>query len=258
MKHVLNKSVKICYTIEKGKNGSLLFLHGLGGNHTAWKNISKSLPEHRKILIDLRGHGKSEKKLAKKDLHINRFVEDINIILKKEKLKRVTIVGHCFGSIIGFEFAKRYPKKVSRLILITPLTSHFLSNGIMQKIFIKIYNQFGNFKEKRKFEYTDYSKYYDRGYISFFQRDIMGMPIKTYLGLHLMISKYKLKKFRLDLSVKIVAGRNDIISGVKECKKLYARIKRCNKKKTELIVLKSDHLLPLRIPHEVTGIIKKN
>lgn len=103
------------------KNGPIvLFIHGTGSASGVWENQYKLLDKlgFRTIGIDLRGHGKSKNPGGTCTLsdHIKDLKETIEHIGIKEKF---IIVGHSFGAVLAAKFAERYPKKVSKLLLVS-------------------------------------------------------------------------------------------------------------------------------------------
>jgi len=117
---------KICYFIDYRFENSptMVFLHGLSANHTTWKNLASALHQLRinVLLVDLRGHGYSDK-AKKRDLYkIPVFTKDTEVIIKKEKLEKVILAGYSFGGFIALDYAIKYPEKLTALVLIS--TNH--------------------------------------------------------------------------------------------------------------------------------------
>ena len=109
---------QINYDISKKESDSyLVFIHGVGGDLAAWKKERNLF--HKKgystIAIDLRGHGKSGRPKLLKDYNLKFFARDIQTVLKHEKIKDFSIVGHCFGGMVTMIFHKLYPKKAKRI-----------------------------------------------------------------------------------------------------------------------------------------------
>ena len=72
------------------KKPTLVFIHGLSGNHTIWNNVVDYF--HKKmystIAIDLYGHGKSSTVKQKARYKLEHFAKDIDCILKKEQIMK--------------------------------------------------------------------------------------------------------------------------------------------------------------------------
>jgi pimeloyl-ACP methyl ester carboxylesterase len=90
---------------------SLVFIHGSGGNSSAW---SMQYAELHKIFniaaIDLPGHGKSGGQ-GEKDIFA--YVERLKEILSVLKLQNPLLIGHSLGAAISLGFAARYPRDLS-------------------------------------------------------------------------------------------------------------------------------------------------
>lgn len=105
----------LIYYKKEGAGKPIIFLHGQGLNGTIFSNTIKSLGEYTSYALDLRGHGKNK---AEKKVSFEKYLNDILQVMKKEKISKATIVGHSFGSFLALHFAKKYPERVSQLILV--------------------------------------------------------------------------------------------------------------------------------------------
>jgi len=99
----------------------LFFIHGMGGDVDAWQYIrdellKKGVPS---IAMDLRGHGYSDHPRSFSAYKMDHFVEDVSAVMEKEGVKKVILVGHCYGVVIAMHFAAKYPEKLEKLILIS-------------------------------------------------------------------------------------------------------------------------------------------
>lgn len=110
------KNVKINYKDVGNKDGdAILFLHGWGQNIEMMEPIAKPLEgTHRIVIIDLPGFGKSTEPDYAWELE--EFTLMIDYIIKKLKLKNVSLVGHSFGGKISLLYASKY--KIKKLVLL--------------------------------------------------------------------------------------------------------------------------------------------
>ncbi|MBI2507369.1 alpha/beta hydrolase [Candidatus Woesearchaeota archaeon] len=115
----LSKKKKISYNYinKDSKKPVLVFLHGLGANSTTWKGVISNLKNKNLPILyqDLRGHGKSE---IFSNYELEEFAKDLNEILKKEKIKKIILIGHSLGGMISLVFYKLFKNKVRKIILI--------------------------------------------------------------------------------------------------------------------------------------------
>ena len=112
---------KICYFLNRGseKLPSVIFLHGLSANHTTWIAAAEKLSQlgFSCLMLDLRGHGYSDKTKKRSWYKIPVFTEDLNKIVEKEKLSQAILVGYSFGGFIALDYTIKYPGKMAALVL---------------------------------------------------------------------------------------------------------------------------------------------
>ena len=86
---------------------------------TVWKEIAPffNKNEYSTLLLDLRGHGKSDKKA---DISFEKAAKDINEILKKEKIKNTILVANTEShNIVTIKkFIKRILKDFNEIIFV--------------------------------------------------------------------------------------------------------------------------------------------
>lgn len=109
------KNVKISYS-DSGKGSVLVLLHGYLENSVMWQYfIPIFTQKNRVICIDLLGHGQSN---CLGYIHtMEDQAEMIFAILKNLKIKKANIIGHSMGGYIALAFAEKYPKMISKLVL---------------------------------------------------------------------------------------------------------------------------------------------
>lgn len=108
------KSAKMHY-IEAGKpNGVILFVHGMPTSNYLWRNIIPALEDVAHCIApDLIGMGKSDKP----DIAYTVFdhIQYLEAFIEALNLKDITLVLHGWGSVIGFEYARRHENNVKAL-----------------------------------------------------------------------------------------------------------------------------------------------
>jgi pimeloyl-ACP methyl ester carboxylesterase len=196
--------LKIKYWINK-KNPNkpfLFFIHGLGGNSTAWNNILENL-EHRgysTLKIDLRGHGMSDKPFKRKYYSLNNHLRDIQDVLKKEKINKAIFIGHSYGGSIILRYLLEKNNKIQKVVLFsTPHTTPFKYhvNMFMRYFYHLLKPLVGllatiSFMRKSKYNYPNYSKLNDKSEFELFLNDLSGAPLKVFLWNYLLLFDYKL------------------------------------------------------------------
>ena len=99
----------------------IILVHGLGGSATNWIPVIPELEQagFRVLALDLKGSGLSEKKIGE-DFSHKAQVEFLNSFVEQLELESFTLVGHSMGGNIATMYVQKYPKKVERLVLVSP------------------------------------------------------------------------------------------------------------------------------------------
>ena len=122
-KFIETENGKIFYFCDLSFPGrpTVILLHGLSSNHTTWDYPMEVLRRHKYNVLapDLRGHGLSDKSKRKELYKMPIFSNDLNEIIKQEKIDNFVLVGYSFGGQIAFEYIDEYPERVKGLILIS-------------------------------------------------------------------------------------------------------------------------------------------
>lgn len=99
---------------DEGAGNPTLFLHGIPTCAYLWRNIIPSLTPYARCLApDLMGMGKSDKPDI--DYRIFDHIAYIDAFIETLGLKNITLVLHGWGSVIGFDYARRHPDNVKAI-----------------------------------------------------------------------------------------------------------------------------------------------
>ena len=96
-RHIAVNHVELAYyEWNKPRSGrpTLLFLHCTGLHARVWDRIIEAFPDLHVIALDLRGHGRSEKRLIN---HWKIFGEDIAALTAALRMEHVVGIGHSVG-----------------------------------------------------------------------------------------------------------------------------------------------------------------
>lgn len=108
------KGVKIYYTIE-GKGEPVVLIHGLYSTGLAnWKLpgiVAELAKDHQVIVLDLPGHGLSEKPKNKEAYGVQ-MADDVVLLLDHLKIDKAHIVGYSLGGMITMKLLARHPERV--------------------------------------------------------------------------------------------------------------------------------------------------
>ena len=105
------------YKFYKRKNIPVVFIHGVGLDHKMWFPQIRSFRNNSVLVYDLLGHGKTP--LNKKNVNFEDFSNQLNNLLNNLNINKINLVGFSFGSLVALKFAKRFKKKVNKLVLIS-------------------------------------------------------------------------------------------------------------------------------------------
>jgi pimeloyl-ACP methyl ester carboxylesterase len=112
-------TAEIAYHDTGSGERTLLLVHGLGSSMTAWsKNLEALARDHRVVVVDLPGYGKSTK--ANYEYTMRFFAKAIRGVVRELDLQRVVLVGHSMGGQIAMTYALDYPGTVEALVLTSP------------------------------------------------------------------------------------------------------------------------------------------
>lgn len=109
---------KLHYEIFGQTGTPVVLIHGFGLDHSIWKEmVLKYLQNHRVILPDVCGHGKSDAPVGVYSM--TELAEDIYQLLRFLRIDHIVLCGHSMGGYISLAFAEKYPNHLSGLGLIT-------------------------------------------------------------------------------------------------------------------------------------------
>ncbi len=156
---------KINYDISRKSDKFLIFIHGAGGNLRAWDKIRNHFNNmgFSTIAVDLRGHGLSGRPKLLKDYELNNFAHDLNAVIKKEKIKKAILIGHCFGGPIAMLFDSLYPNMVDGYVFLNSFhkaPDKFSKTFNRAKPLIFLFNKIFEKEDlsKKEFKYFSYDE----------------------------------------------------------------------------------------------------
>ena len=124
-----NDSVKIFVKeIKSQSKDTVIVVHGgFGANHDYMLDVIKGLEKKfHFILYDQKGSLLSPAPIEK--LTFQKNVNDLFELITELKLKKIKLLCHSMGTLVGMEFAKQHPELISNLILTGTLISNTKSS----------------------------------------------------------------------------------------------------------------------------------
>ncbi len=107
--------VKIHYT-QGGSGPAVVLLHGYAQTGHMWGPLMPELAKnHRVIVPDLRGAGRSEKAQGGYDKAT--MAVDIHELVRSLGIDRASVVGHDIGLMVAYAYAAQFPAETERVVL---------------------------------------------------------------------------------------------------------------------------------------------
>jgi len=112
----------VLYYETRGSGAPIILLHGFGGNIYTWRHLIEPLSrDHKLILIDVKGFGKSPKP-NDKNYEVRDQAELIFKFVVAHELTNLTLIGHSFGGgvalLTALKLLKERPGSLKQLVLI--------------------------------------------------------------------------------------------------------------------------------------------
>ena len=98
--------------------GTIVCIHGAGGNAEQWKNQIAHFSQHYRVVApDLRGHDQSER--PRSSYTLEEFLWDFTQMLERLAITEpFFLLAHSFGGPIGLTFAVAQPQRLLKLVLV--------------------------------------------------------------------------------------------------------------------------------------------
>lgn len=110
---------------------AIIFLHFSGANLMMWQRVVPYFQDqYRLILVDLRGHGKSDAPAS--GYHMDEMALDVLGIMDHLGIEKAHIIGSSLGAEVGLSLAANYPYRVISLILDGAMNSEFGPYGLWE------------------------------------------------------------------------------------------------------------------------------
>lgn len=253
-----------------GAGPPILFLHGLGTSSHSWRHLIRPLSKnHKLILVDLKGFGKSPKPI---DSHysIQDQAELIYKFILRKNLSQLTLVGHSLGGgvalLTAIKLSERKPERLASLILISsasyqqdlPLFVNILRKPLLGRL------AFCLLSNKKKVRMILKTAYYDDKKVSKEEVQAYAAPLNSAGGENALIETAKkiipsnidevtAEYGKIQFPALILWGRQDKIIPLKVGEKLHQALPN-----SQLVIIdRCGHIPHEEKPHEAISIICK-
>jgi pimeloyl-ACP methyl ester carboxylesterase len=98
---------------------AVVFIHGWTCDATFWKMQAPVYEKRRSLLIDLPGHGLSDKPEVPYTMEL--FARAVDAVTADAKVRKATLVGHSMGTPVAVQFLRMHPEKVAGLVIVDGL-----------------------------------------------------------------------------------------------------------------------------------------
>ncbi len=99
----------------------VVLLHGLTLSSRMMERLAEALPQHRVLLLDLHGHGRSTRPRDPACYALEEFVADTIALLDHLEIASAVIGGTSLGANVAYELALVAPERVEAMILEMPV-----------------------------------------------------------------------------------------------------------------------------------------
>jgi pimeloyl-ACP methyl ester carboxylesterase len=105
-----------------GNAPTVVFLNGLTYDTTPWQKSAQELLQknYGVLMYDMRGMGKTLTAPVDQIIPLEQQADDLALLLNARGLDRVSLAGLSYGGAVGLAFAKKYPARVDKLLLMAP------------------------------------------------------------------------------------------------------------------------------------------
>src|SRR4051812_17419490 len=108
--------IKIHYESIGTGADAIVLVHGWTCDANSWRAQLNAFPNQRVIVLDLPGHGQSDKPHI--DYSIPLFARAVDAVMRDAKIERAVLVGHSMGTPIIREFYRLFPQKTRALVIV--------------------------------------------------------------------------------------------------------------------------------------------
>jgi len=246
-------SKKTFYQINIKKDPPIIFVHGVGLNHSIWEPQIDAF-DNTVIVYDILGHGKTP--LVKQNITFEDFSDQLTNLVDELKIKRFHLVGFSIGSLIARNFACKFNHKLESLTL---LCSVFKRSKDQQQI---VNDRFELAKKNNSLSKQALKRWFTEDYLN--KNPKTYEKIKSILDKNDMTNFLKVYKLfvehkdneefnKIKTKTLVITGEEDVGSTPEMSKNLSAIIENSN----FTIISKAKHLCSIECPDDVNNAIKR-
>lgn len=112
----LFNGIKVHYESYGSGDEALVFIHGWTCDLTFWRGQEPVYQAHRSLLIDLPGHGQSDKPKIAYPSEL--FARAVEAVMNDAQVNRATLIGHSLGGNIAYTFVRLFPQRMQSVVFV--------------------------------------------------------------------------------------------------------------------------------------------
>ena len=242
------------YLINKKEDVPIVFIHGVGLNHSIWDNQIREF-ENTVLVYDILGHGKTPLNLN--IISFDDFTNQLINLLNHLKIDKIHLVGFSIGSLIARNFATKY---CDRLKSLTLFGSIFNRSNEQQKL---VNDRFENMKKEKKIPHSSLTRWLSddflENHISEKNKIIKILDendVENFLKVYELFVTHKDEEVfeKINIKTLVITGENDDGSTPEMSNNLSKVINNSYVK----IIPKGKHLCGIEYSHDVNKAIKEH
>ena len=242
------------YLLNKKNKTPIIFIHGVGLNHSIWSPQINYF-DHTTLAYDILGHGKTP--LNQTNISFDDFSKQLLSLINELKIEKIHLIGFSIGSLIARNFAAKHSEKLSSLTL---LCSTFRRSIEQQQI---VNDRFELSKKSRTLSKQALKRWFTDEYLdknpNTYQKISSVLDqnnMENFLKVYALFVKHKDDEEFKKINVKtlIITGENDIGSTPEMSKNLSKEIANSKVK----IINKGKHLCSIECSDDVNNAIRKH
>ena len=240
------------YILNKKEKTPIIFIHGVGLNHTIW-SPQINFFDNTVITYDILGHGKTP--LEKNNLSFNDFSIQLLNLIDELDIDKIHLVGFSIGSLIARDFATKYNSRLKSLTLLCSIFNRSVEQQRIVNDRFELSKKSGSLsKQALKRWFTD--EYLEK-YPDTYQKItsiLKSNNMQNFLKVYELFVKHKDEEIfdNIKVNTLIMTGENDIGSTPEMSKNLSKYIANSQVK----IVPKGKHLCSIECSDDVNNAIK--
>lgn len=112
---------------------ALVLIHGWTQSADAWRdNIADLSKRNRVIVVELPGHGQSDK--PQTTYSMDYFARAVDAAMRDAKVKRAVLVGHSMGTPVARQFYRKNPDKTLGIVIVDGSLRPFGDKAVMDQM----------------------------------------------------------------------------------------------------------------------------